>query len=444
MNGSDNPTFQRRNPIGLSEPWRARKEAERCLNCYDAPCIAGCPTRINIPEFIGRIKTDNLSGAYDTLIQQNPLPAICSLVCPTEYLCEGRCLVTKLTGRPVEIAALQHYVCTQAQTDEVWATTRKEKIAIIGAGPAGIACAVGLRRRGYAVDVYDQHELTGGLLMYSIPNYRLPDRFVNQELARLVQSGIQFHQGETVDAEKLDGIIASSEAVFLGIGLASGKDTNAPGNDLDGVFSALDYLDKMRRADRGECERPVLKGRVVVIGGGNVALDAACVSKRAEAKNITVLYRRTRELMPAWESEFQDALDLGVEFRWLTGVNEILGRDGSVKGVRTQKMRLLEAMDTSGRKRVEAVPGAEEVFDCEAVILAVGQALDFTGLSGLGIATNERGLVKVDPDTLQTSHPKVFAGGDAINGGTYVVQAVAHGWQAAKAIHQLISGERKS
>jgi len=444
MSVPDKLGFQHRNPAHLTEPWRAKKEAERCLNCYDAPCIVGCPTRINIPQFIGRITTDNLSGAYETLIQENPLPAVCGLVCPTEYLCERRCVMAKLTGRPVEISALQYYVCTQAQTDEVWTTTRTKKTAVIGGGPAGIACALGLRRKGYSVDLYDLHTQAGGLLMYSIPNYRLPDRSVTAELSRIERSGIKFFLGASVDARSLAGFIDKYDAIFLGIGLSSGKELNTPGNDLDEVYSALDYLERMRRADRGECERPSLKGRVAVIGGGNVALDAACVAKRAGAQHVSVLYRRTSEQMPAWESEYQDALSLGVEFLWLTGVSEILGEDGKVNGVRTKKMRLLDAPDASGRKRFEVVPGAEDILDFDAVILAVGQALDFKGLSDLGILISEDGVVKVDPQTFQTSLPKVFAGGDVINGGTYVVQAVADGWKAADAIHNFLNGEGKS
>jgi dihydropyrimidine dehydrogenase (NAD+) subunit PreT len=444
MNGSENPGFQHRNPFYLSESWRAKVEAERCLNCFDAPCIAGCPTRINIPEFIGRIRSENLAGAYDTLIQKNPLPAICGLVCPTEYLCEGKCLASKLYGRPVEIAALQYYVCTKAQTDEVWKTTRTEKIAVVGGGPSGIACALRLRQNGYSVDVYDSHQLAGGLLMYSIPNYRLPDRSVSTELSRLERSGIRFHMGEAVDARMLESIIGSSEAVFLGIGMGSGKDLSTPGGDLEGVISALDYLEKMRRPARGDCERPMLKGQIVIVGGGNVALDAACVAARAGAEHVTVLYRRTREQMPAWESEYQDALRLGVEFRWLVGVNEILGKGGKVTGVRINKMRLMDSLDSSSRKRVEAIPGAEDSLDCEAAILAVGQALDFAGLSNMGIKISNEGLIQVDPKTFHTSHPKVFAGGDAINGGTYVVQAISEGWKAAEAIHQYINGDGKS
>ncbi len=440
----EKPAAAGRNSASLVEPWRAKQEAERCLGCYDAPCISGCPTRINIPEFIGRIRTANLAGAYQTLIQQNPLPAVCGLVCPTEYLCEEKCVVKALSGKPVEIAALQYFVCTQAQVDEIWPTTRNERLAVIGAGPAGIACALSLRQNGYPVDLFDGHELPGGLMMYSIPNYRLPDQAVAAELARLKDSGIHFRLGELVDTESLREIISKYQAVFLGIGLSSAKDLNPQSSELEGVYSALDYLEKMRRAERGECERPALKGKVAVIGGGNVALDAACVAARGGAERVSVLYRRTCEQMPAWESEYQDALALGIEFHWLTGLNQILGDSGKITFLRLQKMRLMNDLDASGRQKVESIDGLIELLECDAVIMAVGQALDFDGLSELGIDTSEERLVQVNPATYQTSHPKVFAGGDAVNGGTYVVQAVADGRQAAEAIHRYLNGDLQS
>jgi glutamate synthase (NADPH/NADH) small chain len=444
MNPPSRLSLNTRNHVNLDEPWRAIREADRCLGCYEAPCIFGCPTRINIPEFIGRIRTENLEGAYQTLVQANPLPAICGLVCPTEYLCEGQCVHTKLSGRPVAIAALQRFVCNQAQTKEILESTREAKVAVVGGGPGGIACALGLRRLGYPVDLFDAHQKPGGLLNYSIPNYRLPDSAVANELTRLVHSGIRFYQGEAVEAGRLRSLIAEYQAVYLGIGLSGSKEMLTPGSQLKGVWSALDYLERMRRVGRSECQPPDLKERVVVIGGGNVALDAACVAANMGARNVTVIYRRTHKEMPAWESEFQDALGLGVEFRWLADVDEILGEAGGTVAVRLHAMRLLSDRDSSGRLRVEPIAGSEEVFACDAVILAVGQALEFEGLASLGIEIDADGLIKTDPQTSQTSHPKVFAGGDAIRGGSYVVQAIADGMSAARAIHRSFSGEERS
>jgi NADPH-dependent glutamate synthase beta subunit-like oxidoreductase len=303
---------------------------------------------------------------------------------------------------------------------------------------------LGLRRLGYPVDLFDAHQKPGGLLTYSIPNYRLPDAAVARELTRMERAGIRFHQGEAVDAGRLRSLTTEYRAVYLGIGLSGSKELHTPGSQLKGVWSALDYLERMRKVGRGESQPPDLKERVVVVGGGNVALDAACVAASAGVRNVTLVYRRTRKEMPAWESEIQDALALGVEFRWLTDVDEILGEAGQTAAVRLHAMRLLSIQDSSGRLKVEPVPGSEDVLACDAVILAVGQALEFEGLAGLGIEIDDDGLIKTDPQTFQTSLPNVFAGGDAIRGGSYVVQAIADGMLAAQAIHHILGGEERS
>jgi NADPH-dependent glutamate synthase beta subunit-like oxidoreductase len=406
--------------------------------------MAACPTHINVPQFIGRIRTGNLAGAYTTLVASNVLPAICGLVCPTEYLCEGACVVTQLSGRPVRIGALQYFVCREEQTDEVCPggkpgrlrRAQPSRVAVLGGGPAGLACAVTLRRLGYEVDLYDQHERLGGLITYSIPNYRLPDSAVSAEMRRFERTGIDFHLGCRVDAAKLAEIIEAHAAVFLGVGLSSGTSLDLPGLGLKGVWLALDYLE----AVRGEGAAPELGGRVAVVGGGNVALDAAGVAARQGAAEVLVLYRRTVNEMPAWESEYRDATTLGVQFRWLTAVREILGEHGRVTGVRTQRMQLVEK-DESGRRGVRPVPGSEAFLACDAVIVAVGQALDFDGLARLGVAVNPDGALWADPLTWQTTRPGVFAGGDAVRGGNYVVLAVADGTQAALAIDRYLAGE---
>jgi NADPH-dependent glutamate synthase beta subunit-like oxidoreductase len=402
--------------------------------------MAACPTHINVPQFIGRIRTGNMAGAYATLVSSNVLPAICGLVCPTEYLCEGACVVTRLSGRPVNIGGLQYFVCREAQTDEVCPASKPGRLAVVGGGPAGLACAVTLRRLGYAVDLYDQHRRLGGLITYSIPNYRLPDSAVSAEMRRFEQAGIELHLGCRVDGDRLGKIIEAHAAVFLGVGLSSGGSLNIPGLELSGVWPALDYLAADRVAARGEGPAPDLKGRVVVVGGGNVALDAAGVAARQRAAEVLVLYRRTVHEMPAWESEYQDATLLGVQFRWLTAVREVVGEQGRVTGVRIQRMQLVEK-DESGRRGVQPVPGSETFLACDAVIVAVGQALDLDGLEKLGIAVNPDGTLWADPLTWQTTRPGVYAGGDAVRGGNYVVQAVADGTQAALAMDRYLAGE---
>jgi dihydropyrimidine dehydrogenase (NAD+) subunit PreT len=430
-----------RSPQGsIQERWRAMREAGRCLGCYDPPCVAACPTHINVSQFIGRIRTENMAGAYETLVSANVLPAICGLVCPTEYLCEGACVLTQLAGHPVRIGDLQYFVCQEAQTYEVCLDQELARVAVLGGGPAGIACAVALRRMGYRVSLYDQHEHLGGLVTYSIPNYRLPDAAVAAEIIRFEQAGIEMHLGVRMDADKLGDFIEEYDALFLGIGLSTGASLNIPGLELEGVWSALDYLDAVRRAGRGEDLSPDLKGRVIVIGGGNVALDVAGVVAVEGATEVLILYRRTVKEMPAWESEYRDATVLGVQFQWLTAVSEIQGEHSRVTGVLTHKMKLI-GEDSAGRRAVQPIPGTEEVLPCDAVILAIGQALDFGGLEKLGIEVNPDGTLQVDPDTWQTTRPGVFAGGDAVRGSSYVVQAVADGMQAASAIGRYLAGE---
>jgi dihydropyrimidine dehydrogenase (NAD+) subunit PreT len=424
----------------FAEAWRAVREAERCLGCYDAPCAAACPTRINVPRFIGRLRTGNLAGAYETLVSANALPAICGLVCPTEYLCEGACVVSKLSGRPVQIGALQYFVCHAAQTGETAAAERAERVAVIGGGPAGIAAAVSLRRLGYGVSLYDRNPRLGGLVSYAIPSYRLPDSAIERELGRLADAGIALHLGATLGEAELADIFASHAATFLAVGLSLSGALQIPGLGLSGVWPALEYLAAARRAARGEGQPPALGRRVIVIGGGNVAVDAASVAARQGAAQVTVLYRRTQAEMPAWAEEYKDAAALGVQFRWLTAVTEIIGAGGRVSGVRLQRMELTQP-DASGRRGVRPAAGDEEILPCDTVIVAIGQMLECDALQRLGLEVTPEGFLRVDAATWETTRRNVFAGGDAVRGGSYVVQAVADGAQAALAIHRRLAGE---
>jgi len=431
-----------RSELARLESWQAIREAERCLGCYDAPCAGACPTRIPVPQFIGRIRTGNLAGAYAALVSANALPAICGLVCPTEYLCEGACVLTKLAGRPVQIGALQYFACAAAQVGEELATTKAGRVAVIGGGPAGIGCALELRRQGYAVDLYDQHARLGGLISYAIPHHRLPDAAIEAELVRLEEAGIQMYLGARLDRTRLAEIFEKYDAVFLGVGLSAAQPLAIPGRGLSGVWPALDYLDAVRRAARGE-SKPAglgLGSRVVVIGGGNVALDAASVAARAGAGEVIVLYRRTIAEMPAWRTEYQEAVALGVQFRWLSNVVEIIGQGDRVAGVRVQRMRLTEP-DASGRRGVAPNIGDEEIIPCDAALIAIGQALEGEDLRELGIEVTAAGVVRVAAESWQTSRAGVFAGGDAVRGGSYVVQAIADGMQAARSIGRYLSSK---
>jgi NADPH-dependent glutamate synthase beta subunit-like oxidoreductase len=356
-----------------------------------------------------------------------------------EHLCEGACVLTQLTGQPMRIGALQYFVCKEAQADEVCSGGKSARVAVLGGGPAGIACAVALRRLGYGVDLYDRHEHLGGLTTYSIPNYRLPDSAVSSEMMRFEQIGVKLHLGVRIDVEKLARMIEEYDALFLGIGLSTGISLELPGLELEGVWSALDYLDAARRAGRGEGPPPDLKGRVVVIGGGNVALDAAGVAATESSAEVLVFYRRTVVEMPAWQSEYRDAMALGVQFHWLTGVSEVRGERGRVTGLVTRKMELI-GEDATGRRGVQPIPGTEDFLACDAVIVAIGQMLDFEGLEKLGIEINADNTLRVDPISWQTTRQGVFAGGDVVRGSNYVVQAVADGMQAALAIDRYLAG----
>jgi len=354
-------------------------------------------------------------------------------------------VITRLEGRPVHIAALQYHVCRIAQTSlmppaEVSVSAR---VAVVGAGPAGLACATTLRSMGHAVDLFDRHPRPGGLMNHSIPNYRLPDSAVEAELARLEGAGLGMYLNTSIDSAALVDLLTRYDAVFMGIGLNAGAPLDVPGLQLDGVWPALDYLDAIRRALRNEGSAPALRGRVIVIGGGNVAVDAATVAAVEGADEVIVLYRRTIHEMPAWEEEYHNAASVGVQFRWLTAVTEILGEAGQVKGVRTQQMELTEP-DGTGCRSVRPIAGGESTLLCDHVIVAIGQVLQSEALHELDVQLTGTGTLKVDPETLQTSRPGLFAGGDAVHGGRYVVQAVADGTKAAYSIHRYLIQEMAS
>lgn len=417
---------------------QALPEASRCLFCHEAPCVTGCVAGIDVVGFIRRLKTRNFIGAARLIREANVFSAVCARVCPSEERCEKPCSSTDL-AEPIAISALHRFVADEElkrgiRPEKAEAPTGK-KVAIIGAGPAGLTCAHRLSRLGHEVTVFEAEDAPGGLMVHGIPRYRLPNEIVSAEIEYALSPGVNLRTGVLVGRDiSFDEIRQNSDAVFIGIGLGYGSKPDIPGYDLPGVLQAGEFL---RKAAQGDA--PKLSGKVAVIGGGNVAMDAACSAVRAGASEVIVLYRRREEDMPAWKREREFAKTEGVKFRYLTAPERFIEQDGRVRGIECVSTRLGEP-DSGGRPRPEVIPGTEHVIDVSYVILATGQRPwpEVSQVFG-GIRTNPSGTIKVDPETLATSVEGVFAGGDAASGGKTVVQAVADGRLAAKSINDFLS-----
>ncbi len=411
----------------------AQEEAARCLFCFDAPCVAACPTGIDVPRFIRGIATGNLDGSARTILAANPLGGTCARVCPVESLCEGACVRGPL-DRAIPIGALQR-VAMDAYRDAgrpffTAGPATGKRVAIVGAGPAGLACAAELRRAGIDVTLFEARAQAGGLCAYGIVPWRHAREMTAHEVAEVERAGAEIRRGTRVgqDLAAAD-LVASYDAVFLGMGLGRNRRLGIPGEDLDGVIPALQLLEPVVTGEPGGTP---IGARVGVIGGGSTALDAAAAAVQLGAEEVTVFYRRSEAEAPAYPHAIELARSLGVRFAWLTAPVEISGRDGRVSGATFDRMRL-GAPDRSGRPAPTRVPDGEFSVALDSVVVATGQESVERLVQEFGVAS--RGdRVTTDPATGRTDEPRVWAGGDLVNGGREVVHAVQEGKLAARSI----------
>ncbi len=438
--------------LGYTEDM-AVEEATRCLNCKHKPCIKGCPVSVQIPEFISLVANKDFEGAYKKITETNSLPAICGRVCPQETQCEQVC-VRAIKGESVGIGRLERFVADwmmkNKNKEEVQHTEsvekKSKKVAVIGSGPAGLTCAGDLAKMGYQVTIFEAFHTPGGVLMYGIPEFRLPKELVQAEIDQVRKLGVDIKTnivvGKTIDFNDLKE--AGYEAIFIGSGAGLPGFLGIEGENLNGVYSANEFLTRvnlMKAYKFPEYDTPVkLAKNVAVVGGGNVAMDAARSAKRLGAEHVYIVYRRSEKELPARLEEVHHAKEEGIEFRLLNNPVRILGtEDGYVKGMECIKMELGEP-DASGRRRPVPVQGSEFVLDVGTVIVAIGQSPNpLIKKTVPELETQKWGGIIADEKTGATNIPGVFAGGDAVTGAATVILAMGAGKESAKAIDDYLS-----
>lgn len=414
----------------LMNATEAYYESSRCLFCYDAPCVNACPTQIDIPVFIRQINSGNTLGAAETIYQSNHLGHACGKVCPTEVLCEGACVYNHQGVKPIEIGRLQSYATHQAIAENKKIANLKpnngKKVAVIGAGPAGISCACELRLNGFAVTIYEAQDHPSGLTIYGVAPYKITNKEALAEAAYLEhQFGFEIrYQHPICTQQDLHALEQQYDAIFIGIGLGQTSHLGIAGEELDNCVGAVEFIAQLRMRQHAL----QVPQRVVVLGGGNTAMDAASECARMGASEVTLAYRRSKDAMGAYEFEYELAKTAGVKGLFNVQPIEIVGENGRVVGV-----KFAQTAEQNGQ--LVLLPDTEFVLPCDQVIKATGQSkhTHFLGLIE-GLTLDKRKCIVVSPDTYQTTNPRYFAAGDAVNGGKEVVNAVAEGRKAAQGI----------
>ena len=448
---SQAPEIRNKNFLEVALGYTAEQaidEAKRCLNCKNKPCVGGCPVKIYIPEFIAKVAEGEFEEAYKIITKSSSLPAVCGRVCPQESQCEQKC-VRGIKGEPVAIGRLERFVADyhNANSSEKPTAPKKNghKVASVGSGPSGLACAGDLAKKGSEVTVFEALHTAGGVLVYGIPEFRLPKEIVKKEIEILKDLGVKIETnviiGKTISVDALMSEYGF-ESVFIGSGAGLPRFMNIPGENLNGVYSANEFLTRVNlmKAYKPDSSTPIQHGkRVVVVGGGNVAMDAARCAKRLGA-DVTIVYRRTEAELPARHEEVEHAKEEGIVFKLLTNPVEIKGTDGWVSGIVCQRMELSEP-DESGRARPIAVEGSEFDIEADSVIMAIGTSPNpLIKSTTEGLETEKWGGIIADENGL-TSREGIYAGGDAVTGAATVILAMGAGKTAAAAIDEYIQNK---
>lgn len=422
-------------------PNSAVTEANRCLYCYDSPCMKACPTHIDISTFIKKISTGNLLGSAKTIYESNWVPLTCSKACPVNILCEGACVYNAKDEKPIEIGKLQRYVIENFFAKGMPSLFQKspkngQSIGVVGSGPAGLACAAELSLFGYQVTIYEASDIPGGLNTWGIAPYKMRREDSLKEVELVKSFGVEIKTGIMIGKQiKIEELLKKHDALFLGVGLGESPQLSIRGENLSGVIGALEFIEKVKTENWKDVH---VGKRVAVIGAGNTSIDAATEAKRLGAEQVFIIYRRSDVEMSAYQFEYELAKKDGIQFYFLTSPKGIVG-ENFVEGIECLKMKLGEA-DIYGRRKPASISGSEFVIPVDMVIKAIGQETKSSFLSSIsGLTLDNEGCVIVDESTFQTANPKIFAGGDCINGGKEVVNAAYDGKRAAHGIHNFLT-----